>query len=320
MGAQRASASAGVFVFLALVASADRARAQESPPGEAAPVTSRSALPEGIFGKHAGPPAGLTLGYEQAFKATFADYPGHLEIDRELLTAWTAVGADPVFVKLEFDAEVSNYHFFDVRGLLPGTDDPVPETLCQLQGATKIYALIDPFTLYVAPSLMFAGALDAPFGKSLRYGLDVALRYEVSPDLKLTWGVGTITRLEAHPLFYPILGIEFGRFSIDLQGATLKAKFAAIPDVLDVRTGLWVDVRDYRLPHGVPNGDGVLHDTDTRLTIGFAWKPVRGVEIDLDVGSVVYRNLLLDDHVGNVVTRAHTNPAGFLGLQLVIQL
>ncbi len=318
MGKQRARASFAVII-LALFASASVARAQESPAGQAAPVTSRS-LPEGIFGPHAGPPVGLTLGFEQAFKATFADYPGHLSIDRELATAWTAVGADPVFVKIELDTEISNYRWDDVQRLLPGTDNPVPETLCQLQAAPKVYALLGDWTLYVAPSLMFAGAFDSPVGKSLRYGLDLAGRYAVSSDLKLTFGLGTITRLETHPLFYPILGIEYGRFAVDLQGATLKTRFTAIPDVLDVRAALWVDVRDYRLPHGVPDGNGVLHDTDTRLTIGFAWKPVKGVEIDLDAGSVLYRNLLFDDHVGNVVTRAHTNPALFLGFQVAIQL
>jgi hypothetical protein len=306
------------FALLSLLAAHGELARAEDPSDEVAPVTSRS-VPEGIFGPRSGPPVGVELSIEQEWKETFVAYPGSVAVNRELATLWVAAGIDPVFVKLELDAESSNYLFEDTRRLLIGTNDPAPETLCQGTATAKVYVLLDPWVLYIAPTLRFGGALDAPFGDALRYGVDVAARYTVDPDLKLTLGAGTITRLEAHPLFYPIVGIQYGRLEVDIVGATLLATFGVLPS-LDARFSAGIDYRDFRLPHGSSLPLGVLRDEDAPVRAGLGWKPITGLEADLDVGAVVWRKLVIDDHYGGIVAKARANPGAFVAFKLVLQL
>ncbi len=304
------------FIFMMRPARADDS---SQPSGDAAPVTSHT-LPPGLLGPRGGPPVELTLSVENAFKASFKDYPGSLSVNRELLSVWAVVGADPIFVKLEVDDETSNYGFTDARDIIFGTSDPIHDTLMQVTVGPKLYGIFDPWVFYLAPSLAFCGAPDAPIDRSLRFELDGAARYEIEPDLKITFGLGFRTRIEASLFYYPILGIEWGRLKLELQGATFKATYAAIPDVLDVRASMAWEYWDFRLPHGAPVSYGVIHDEDTPLKVGFGWKPVRGIEADLDVGTVCWRKLIVDDHDGTVETKASLGPAAFLAFQVVIDL
>ena len=176
-------------------------------------------------------------------------------------------------------------------------------------------------TLTFGPTFIFAGAPDAPAQDAFRFELDAAARYEVRSDLKLTLGFGAKTSLEARPQLYPILGLEYGRLKLTLEGATFRAIFAAIPDQLDVRAGFGIEYRDYRLPHdATPASAGVLRDNDAPLKVGLGWKPLRGLELDFDCGAIAWREIIVDDHIGHTVARTTTHPAAFLGFQLVINL
>jgi hypothetical protein len=296
--------------------------AAESSP-DTAPVTTQSGRPPALFGPRSGPPVEATLSVTRDFKTSFVAYPGSLTIDRVLLSVWAIGGVDPIFVKLQLDAESSNYGFQDARRLLEGTSDPAPETLWTVSAATKAYALLDPWTLYLAPIVSFCGALDAPVRDSLRYELDAAARYDVESDLKLTFGAGVKTKIEARPSFYPILGLEYGRLKLALEGATFKGSFdllEAIPNVLEVRASVGYDYREFRLPHGSSLPEGVLRDGFVPIKAGLGWKPIPGLEADLDGGATVWRKLIIDDHLGRIVAKARTNPSALLAFQIVIDI
>lgn len=281
-----------------------------------APVTSFT-RPPAIFGPQPGPPVEVHVSVEQDFQAGFHAYPGTVTLRRELLSIMSYCPLPgPLLFGLQLDAEGAVYDFENARRMVPGTDDPA-QTLWTINASPRLYATLNStVTLYLGSVFTFAGSLDAKVGDSIRYELDAATQVTVGDEIKLYFGAGIKTRLEARPVFYPILGIEWRRWRAFLEGSIVKLK-APLLETLDLVGSFGLDVREYRLADDAALAAGVLRDLRAPVSVGLGWRPIPGLEADVTVGAVLWQKFLFDDHLGRIVAKARTDPNVFFGLHVI---
>jgi hypothetical protein len=285
--------------------------------------------PPGIFGPLNAPPIHTELSLDHAFHTPLHDYPGSFTVTRQraFVGAWAPLPG-PFLFGLDIETEASTYD--GSWGLVFGGNH-LNETLWQVSiGPKLVWQVNDRVTLYVGTVFFFAGALNAEVHDSLRYELDLATQVKVTPRIALTIGAGLRTSIEDSPSFYPILGLEWPRLKLFLEGGIFKTQYALVKKVpgveeLDVIASFGVDLRQYRLAEhaatrvtDVPGG--VVRDTRYPLTVGAAYTPIPGLKIGLFGGANFGQKIEIDDHLGRRLGRSSAGPAPFLAFRFEIDI
>ena len=218
--------------------------------------------------------------------------------------------------------EGSRYDFGGVGGLLPGIvdgDDLLEEAHTVGLSGRLVYLIDDTWSVIAGGGASWGWEDGADAGDGLTGRGFVSVGHRVSETLSLSYGVGIGSRLEDDVRVIPAIGVDWQiredvRLSVRGLGGELVV---GVEDDLDVKLFVAGALRSYRLADdhaALP--DGVFNDTSVTVGVGVDWRPLRGLEVGVGVGAVVYRELELLDSSGDDLDTIETDPSLSVGVRV----
>ncbi len=212
--------------------------------------------------------------------------------------------------------EASWYDFSPIDDLVAGAGDPLDRgDQFQLDGRLIVIESRQ-WSWFVGANIVATAADGADWGQSLQGGGLVGARYQVSPELALSFGIGGGTRLEEDPQFFPLLGVEWQideTFRLASEGLGIRLSASLHPDVdLSVFTG-W-ERREFRLDGaGGPLDDGVFRESRIPIEVQLEYRPTDRVELRFLGGVIPYHEYRFDDSDGDELAEERADPMGYIG-------
>jgi len=250
-----------------------------------------------------------------SLSAGIDDGPGEVAVYRARAQGSARLAAGPVRLSLGVANEQAVYDFRDAHDLDPPRpalpEDPWDrlETVELRLGGLAF--LSRSWALRVDASVRAGFERRAELERSISVAAFAGLAYSLSEELRFTFGLGVITRIEESPLVIPALGVSWTPaewVTIDVRGPRVEVTLRPGEDV-DVLLGVAWDNRQYRLAKGRSFYDRhIVEDQAVVVRLGAAWRPAPAVELGASAGLVAYREVELRAADGDDVYRLQLDP------------
>lgn len=267
----------------------------------------------------------LTVGGRVETTARLDDGPARLAVYRQSAAFEAAKGFGFAKLALTGGVERSAYDFAQARSVrdLPGAAAAPWRDVWQVKlGWRALVFLSSRWSVANVTSVRFGFEDGARIGDAVSVASFVAVGYSVSRELTFQAGLGVISRLEDRPLVIPLLGFRWTPaewLEVGVQGPGLVVTTRPA-DGLEVGLYAGLDNRQFRLEdRRAELGSHVFEDQQIALIVRARYRPAEWVEVGVDVGGSLYRELELRDADGDRLSRIQVRQAPMVGLHLALE-
>jgi len=247
--------------------------------------------------------------------ATIATYRAHTGA----VLSWRA--SEAVSLNFGITYEAAFYDITNGQDVFPtlGEDDPFGTLQSVAFAASGQWTFSDPWYAIGAGFATAGWESGADFSEAWVFGGFGGIGYKFSDRFTLALGAGGTTRLEDDPLVYPVIVVRWratDHLLVESEGLGVRVT-STISDQFDAFFRAGYAGRSYRLDEdrsSEPNA--ALEDRSVFVGLGVAWKPIEGLEVALEAGAMVYRELELRDSSGDKVTEHEADIAPYIGLRV----
>lgn len=261
---------------------------------------------------------------EYTFGANLRDGPGRVSVFRTGGDADVSISLGArTFTDLAVTGEYSRYRFRDATGL-GGAGNPQPlRDAGAVTFAPSLTHIYDENWSVRATAIVRSGGEKGAFfdSDSFTYGGLLVARYAFNPDFALSFGAVATSRLEESALVLPLVGVEWNiteRLRLETRGLGVRLTGTISPEWRAFIEGGF-DSREYRLDDDNAVSKGVLRDRRVPIAVGVQYTLARSFEATIRGGAVVYQQYRLDDRDGNEIRKVETQPAGFIGGDVIFR-
>ena len=215
---------------------------------------------------------------------------------------------------------VSVYEVDNAGDFLPGLDDdPFDEFYAPRITARGFYAIDRTWGVFAGGDVLAAFESGADFGDSITGGGFGGVQWTPSADLSIGFGVLAQTRLEDDTLVIPIVTLDWQvneKVNVLVQGPGARINVDVCP-MFTVHLFGRLGVGEFRLSddHAVAR-DGIFRDWRVLVGAGATWRPLDGLEVFIEGGASVYRQLEILDSGGDELVEEETDPSAMLAFGL----
>lgn len=225
-----------------------------------------------------------------------------------------------VSTRLRYEHAV--YDFDEAAGILPGTDDPFDSTHGLRLGGSWLQGLTPEWGVLLRGGVSAAAEVGADLEDGISWDAAVGVGHRFSESLTAGVGVALLRRLEDRLLVVPGIYVDWRpaegwRLLVEGPGGELIYEPA---EDWELALGLGFTSRSIRLDDGAPGFSGVFEDTRLPLYLRGAHRPGADLEVELQVGLDVYRELEVRDENGHELRELDVDPGVYLGLTATITL
>jgi hypothetical protein len=203
----------------------------------------------------------------------------------------------------ELGTEASFYDF-GAGSPVPGVNKPFNDVYDTRLAGRFLYSGEGRLDVYGGLQLGNAGENAVGVDDSLYLGGAVALRYEAAPDFALLVGIAGMSRFDDSPWILPYIGFDWQvseRLRLSTEAAEIHADYRLTQD-WSIGLSSVYDLRQFRLNEDGPLHGGSFRDEEIRAGGSLAWRVAKGVELELELGKILWRE-----------TTFHDGQTGFLG-------
>ena len=216
--------------------------------------------------------------------------------------------------------EAGFYEIDNGKNVFPSLDEDNPfDTLQSVALAVSgQWYVSDPWYVLGAGLVTAGWESGADFSEAWTYGGFGGVGYKFSDRFTMALGAGFSTRLEEDPTFYPFISLRWqatDSLLLETQGLGLRLT-STINDHLAVYLNGGYASRDFRLADSGSEPDAALEDRAVAIGAGLKWTPIANLELSVEGGAIVYRELQLWDAGGDRLSKEETDIAPYIGLKL----
>lgn len=301
---------------------------EATPTDEPQPLVSEPGFGPGPIeeaGRQVGPPGvayRLNLGGEYQFAADFdQEGEGDIAIGR------VHGGFDIVFTNAwggrlitGFETEASVYEWSRADAFFGGPEEPFKQTFEYSLNGFYTRNIDDRWAFFVGANVTSAMEDGADFSDSLTFGGLGGASYQINEDFRLGLGLGVGSRLEDNANVFPLISIDWridDRWALTSEGGLgLKLSYDVDPQ-LELSARARYESREYRLDNGAALSEGVARDKSVPVVLGALWRSEdRRLELNAEVGAVVYQEFEFLDSTGTIVEDTDVDPTLFLSAEI----
>lgn len=296
-----------LFLGLGVLAAASTALAQPRAAGQRTPGTFSFA----VSGRA-----------EHSFDTDLKNIPGSYSVSR--VQSGLGVGyfvTEQLRLGLDFENEQSFYDFDAAATFIPGTSKPFSHISTYGLTPNLSYSLDQQWTLIGSGLFDWSQEHGSPDSDGFTGGGLVGVRYALSDDLALTFGLIARSRLEKSTLWLPLVGVEWK--IDDTLSLAVRGPGAVVTAKINDQWSAFFDgefrSREFRLDEDNPLPDGVIRDRRFVVGAGVRYQPAPFFDISLRGGAVVWQEFRVDNNNGDEQREIESDPTPFIGLSATVR-
>jgi hypothetical protein len=247
--------------------------------------------------------------------ADFTEGQGQLAVQRG---GWRAsVGRrqpDGTCYAFEIDSEASFYDFGGGVSPVPGVADPFNDVYETSLSGRFLARQSERLEWYGGVQLGVAGEDRAKFSDAVWVGGAMAMRYEAAPRFALLAGVAGVSRFEDSPWILPYVGFDWqvtDSLRVLTEAAEIHVDYSP-GEKWSLGAVAAYGFRQYRLNEEGPLHGGAFRDEEIRLGGSIGYEPTPAVELGLEVGTLLWREVVFFDGQGGDLGEVETSSPIYL--------
>lgn len=172
---------------------------------------------------------------------------------------------------------------------------------------------------FAGVEVTFGGEDEVQTTEGVSGGALTGLRYHAANNLTLAAGLAGVSRLEDDARIWPFIGFEWGvteNIHLSILGPDIELSWKASEHLRGMLIAEY-DMRQYRLNQDGPTAGAALRDEEIRIGMGLEWSPKSSIQLRLEGGLTLWRELTMLPGAGGESTSSEIEPTPYLGFELV---
>lgn len=251
--------------------------------------------------------------------SSFTDAPGEIASQR---AGWRAAFGRYTPSGTSYAVEVATegafYDFGGGASPVAGVSDPFNDVYDTSLAGRFLFRDSERLEVYGGATVGLAGEDRAELSDSVYVGGALALRYAAAPEFALLAGVAGLSRFEDSPWVLPYVGFDW-RMSEEVrllvEAAQVNLEWRA-SEAWTLGAVAAYDFHQYRLNDEGPLHGGAFRDEEIRAGLSATWRARPAVELELELGKLLWREARFSDGASGLSTEAETGSPFYLRLGL----